>query len=63
MTKPKAEWRLTVMSYRCPYCGAAPGAACTSRTGRKVQDLPHAGRSRLAANHHWRFAEVEEPEA
>jgi hypothetical protein len=48
MTTGKAAWRLVLLSYPCPDCGAAPGEPCTTRTGRAAQDYVHAARTRDA---------------
>jgi predicted RNA-binding Zn-ribbon protein involved in translation (DUF1610 family) len=40
----KGRWRLVLLSYPCPDCGAGPGELCTTRSGRPAHDYVHAAR-------------------
>lgn len=51
----RSWWRIVVTSYGCPSCGAAPGELCITSSGRHTPE-PHAERSRVAHDHHWRAA-------
>lgn len=44
MTSHKARWRLILLSYPCPDCGARPGRYCRTRTGRVARDYVHQAR-------------------
>jgi DNA-directed RNA polymerase subunit RPC12/RpoP len=43
---PKAPWRLVLLSYPCPTCGAKPGEPCITTGGRVAAE--HADRARNA---------------
>lgn len=59
----RAPWHLTVIAYPCPTCDAAPGEDCVTLSGVRKHE-PHADRSRLASEHHWRNPDdTEETEA
>lgn len=51
------KWRTVVMSYPCPVCTAGPGECCNTDRGN-VKYEPHASRSRLARDNHWKVIEV-----
>jgi hypothetical protein len=51
-----AEWRLIIHSWPCPVCTAGPGEYCVTQTGHRKSE-PHADRSRIAAQHLWRYAD------
>ena len=55
--KRRAQWRAVVETYECETCGATPGQPCVTYSGT-VKREPHAPRSQLAADHHWRTADV-----
>ena len=48
MTTHKARWRLILLSYPCPDCGARPGRLCRTRTGNLAHDYVHQARVRNA---------------
>lgn len=39
MKHHRASWRLVFMSYPCPYCDAAPGEPCRTKSGRPASDV------------------------
>ena len=46
---PTSAWIAVVGRFRCPLCGARPGASCTSRTSGKAATVPHRARMSLAS--------------
>lgn len=55
MTRQKSLWRLTLESYPCSSCGAAPEKPCRSAYGaRKPVATPHVARSNQAAQNGWK---------
>lgn len=49
MTSRKAPWRLVLLSYPCPDCGAGPGDPCVTAGGNPAHDYVHAARTRDAS--------------